>query len=418
MSFLRKNIVRRSFSVLRVFKVFNNSKSESPSFLFYLVCLIGVLALLSSTMAKNPTLSLFASHLGSEDWQLGIIAAIGPIPGILLSFPAGAVADRWGKMRVIQLSLFFFAAAPFLYLVVSESWQLIPVRFFHGIATAIFGPIVLSLIISYYPINRASRMSFYSSLTMVGRVIAPALAGFLITIGSFIAVYLTCAVSGIVAFSLGLTLPRERELPGDERASFRSGLIDLKRLLTNKGIIITSTVEAMIFFASGAFETFLPVQMEAFGWDPFTIGLIMAFQISAIIFIKPLSGAFSDRWKRKPFVSLGLIASAFSFIVLASFPENFPAYLFGSIFFGTGVALTTSSTAALVSDFSLEDEVASSIGMLSSIMDIGHSLGPFITGFLISFTGFFTAYISICTLLVLTVFVFLFMVVPPPKEAV
>ncbi|MFW9854476.1 MAG: MFS transporter, partial [Candidatus Thorarchaeota archaeon] len=199
MSFLSKSIVHTSFAVLKVFKVSKNLKSGSSSLLFYLVCLVGVLALLSSTMAKNPTLSLFASHLGAEEWQLGIIAAIGPIPGILLSFPAGAAADKWGKMRIIQLSLFFFAAAPFLYLVVSESWQLIPVRFFHGIATAIFGPIVLSLIISYYPINRASRMSFYSSLTMVGRVIAPALAGFLITIGSFIAVYLTCAVSGIVA---------------------------------------------------------------------------------------------------------------------------------------------------------------------------------------------------------------------------
>ncbi|MHA2053180.1 MAG: MFS transporter [Candidatus Hodarchaeales archaeon] len=385
--------------------------------MFYLVCLVGVLALLSSTMSKNPTLSLFATHLGAEDWQLGIIAAIGPIPGILLSFPAGALADRWGKIRVLQFSLFFFAAAPFLYLIVTEPWQLIPVRFFHGIATAMFGPVILSLIISYFPKNKASKTSLYSSVTMIGRVIAPALAGFLISLGSFIVVYLICAVSGITALIVGLTLPRDKNLPVDEKISVKIVIDDFKRVITNKGIIITSSVEAMTFFVIGAFETFLPIQMADFKWDPLTIGLIMSFQIVAIILIKPFSGSFSDRWQRKPLISLGLIVNALSFIVLASFQENYLAYFLGSFFFGTGVAITTSSTAALVSDFSLEKEVGSAFGTLSSIMDIGHSLGPFITGFLINIIGFSTAYTSISIFLWLTVFIFLFTVEPPLKKA-
>jgi hypothetical protein len=61
---------------------------------YYFICLIGMIAILGSTMAKNPTLALFTSQLGATDWQLGIIAAIGPIPGIFLSAPAGAFADR------------------------------------------------------------------------------------------------------------------------------------------------------------------------------------------------------------------------------------------------------------------------------------------------------------------------------------
>ncbi|MHA1227372.1 MAG: MFS transporter, partial [Candidatus Hodarchaeales archaeon] len=185
-------------------------------------------------MSKNPTLSLFAVHIGAQDWQLGIIAAIGPIPGILLSAPAGALADRWGRIRVIQISLLFFASAPLMYLLVTDPWQLIPVRFFHGIATAVFGPVILSLIASYYPFNKASRMSLYSSFTMVGRVIAPALAGFLISLGSFTVVYLVCAVSGITALIIGLTLPKKNKSSISEKVSVKVVTEDLKRVITNK----------------------------------------------------------------------------------------------------------------------------------------------------------------------------------------
>jgi len=176
-------------------------------------------------------------------------------------------------------------------------------------------------------------------------------------------------------------------------------------------------MEATTFFAMGAFETFLPVQMENFGWDPFTIGLIMAVQIAAMIIIKPLSGSISDNWKRKPIIFLGLIMSALSFFLLASLQDNIPIYYIGSILFGIGVATTTSSTAALVSDLSLEKDVGSAIGTLSSIMDIGHSLGPLITGFLINFLGFLTSYTFIALFLVLGAFFFLFTVEPPFKKS-
>ena len=371
--------------------------SISPR-LYYLICLIGMFAILGSTMAKNPTLTLFTSQLGATEWQLGIIAAIGPIPGILLSAPAGAFADRWGQIRVIQISLFFFASAPFLYLFVTEPWQLIPIRFFHGLATAIFGPVILSFIALCYPFERASRMSLFSSITMIGRLIAPLLAGFLISTGSIFAVYLVCGLSGIIALILGLTLSHRPLNQIYQTQDLKTVPGSLWRAIRNQNIFVTSSMEAVLYFAIGAFETFLPKRMESFDWDPMLIGFIMACQIGAIILFKPLMGVISDKWQRKTLIIIGLLICTCSFLLLGS-SQNLAIFCVCSLGFGSGIAISTASTSALVSDFSKEQEYGTAIGTLSSIMDVGHSLGPLVCGFVISSMGFSTAYFSVAILL-------------------
>jgi hypothetical protein len=52
---------------------------------FLMLCVMGALAILSSTMAKNPVLNPFAVSLGTPTDLMGIIAAASTIPGILVS---------------------------------------------------------------------------------------------------------------------------------------------------------------------------------------------------------------------------------------------------------------------------------------------------------------------------------------------
>ncbi|MHA2227226.1 MAG: MFS transporter [Candidatus Hodarchaeales archaeon] len=389
-----------------------SNQDQSP-INFYLICMMGVIALFSSTMAKNPTLPLFASQLGATEWQLGVIAAIGPIPGIFLSAPSGAIADKWGRVYVIQVSLFFFASAPFLYLFVIEPWQLILVRFFHGIATAMFGPVILSLIASYYSFDRAKRMSLYSSITMIGRVIAPLFAGFLISSGSIFIVYLVCGISGVIALIMGLFFPRDPIFQKRDTESIKEVIDSLWHAIQNRNIFVTSSMEAILFFALGAFETFLPQRMESWGWDPLIIGFVMACQIGIIILLKPFMGIASDKWRRKPLIIIGLLICSCSFLILG-YSDDFWIISIGSIVFGMGGATITASTAALVSDFT--ENYGSAIGTLSSVMDIGHSLGPLVSGFIISGFGFSIAYLTVTLLITSGTILFILLVHSPSVQ--
>src|SRR5512139_313347 len=180
-------------------------KPAHPSF-FVLIALIGGLAIFSSTLSKTPVLPLFAASLNATPAEIGWIVMASTIPGVLISYPAGALSDHLGKRRVLLASLVVFATAPFLYLVVSTAWQLMAVRFYHGFATAIFGTVASAAIAERYTADRAARLSAYSSVTIVGRSIAPFLGGTLISLASFNAVYIACAASGLLALAAGLLL--------------------------------------------------------------------------------------------------------------------------------------------------------------------------------------------------------------------
>jgi hypothetical protein len=52
------------------------------------------------------------------------------------------------------------------------------------------------------------------------------------------------------------------------------------------------------------------------------------------------------------------------------------------------MSIVTASTSALVADASKAAHVGSSLGVLSTIMDIGHSSGPVLAGFLVAGMGF------------------------------
>ena len=349
---------------------------------------VAALAILSSTMAKNPALPLLAKSIGADDAMVGLIAAISPIPGILISSFAGAYSDRKGRARILTLSLLVFATAPFLYLFVTEPWQLIAVRFFHGFATAIFMPVAMAAVADRYsPERRGEKLGIFSSATMVGRSIAPFMGGALLYVANFDSVYLACALTGIIALVLSFAIPWERHGKDLQVESKERTLVSLAKVVRDRRIMLTSSIEGVQYFAMGAFETFLPLYALSLGFNGLEIGVIMGVQIVSMLLSKPLMGRFSDRRGRVPSIIVGLLIGSVSIIAI---PYVGSSILLGflSIIFGIGVATVTASTSALVSELAGPMAHGSSIGVLSSIMDVGHSIGPFATGIIIGLASF------------------------------
>ena len=58
------------------------------------------------------------------------------------------------------------------------------------------------------------------------------------------------------------------------------------------------------------------------------------------------------------------------------------------IVFGLATAIATASAAAMVADLSRKKAYGSSMGLLSSIMDIGHASGPVVAGVVVAGWGY------------------------------
>jgi DHA1 family multidrug resistance protein-like MFS transporter len=379
---------------------------------FLWLCLMGGLAIFSSTMSKNPALPLFIRSFGVPPGTLGLIAAASTVTGILVSLPAGILSDLWGRRRVILLSMAVFASAPFLYLLVRSPWQLALVRVYHGLATAILGPVAMAAVADTFQQGRGERMAWYSAATMVGRFLAPTVGGLLILGQDFRFVYLGCGLAGTLALLAATRLPRaaqaDRSPSGDSPYNGQGSLSaqwaqargELIYILTNQRILVTSLAEAAQFLAFGCVETYLPLYLTDIGLQPRQIGPLFTAQALAIALCKPLMGRLSDRWGRTQSIVAGLLLGA---LVVVAMPQT-SAYLLLAclaVLFGVGMATVTASTSALVSDLSREGAYGSALGVLSSIMDVGHTSGPVIGGLLVQVVGYGGAFAGIGGILVL-----------------
>jgi MFS family permease len=361
-------------------------------------------------MAKSPVLPLFIRSLDVPMGMVGFIAAASTVVGVFVSLPAGILSDIIGRRRVILIAAIVFASAPFLYLLVTQPWHLVLVRIYHGFATAILGPVAMAAVADTFDSGRGEKMGWYSSATMVGRFLAPFVGGALIFGNNFYWVYVVTGIIGTLSLISALKLPRPAtahvsagKLVKKERGEIKRDII---AMLTHRGILTTSVVEAVEYFAFGCLEVFLPIYLnEQLGFKPLRIGLLFTIQIVVATLAKPWMGRLSDRYGRVPTIIIGLLLGAVS-ITMIAWSNNYMvmAVLIG--LFGLGLATVTASSAALVADLARESSYGGALGILSSVKDIGHSTGPMAGGLLIAAYNYKTTFGIVGGILAVTSLVF------------
>lgn len=348
----------------------------------------GLLAIFSSTISKTPILPIFAKSLGATGAQIGIIASASTIPGILISYIAGDLADRFGYKKILIWSLLIFSSAPFLYLLVQNPMELGAVRFYHGFATAAFGPVAMAAIAAVSKKHMGQNLSLYSSATLVGRALAPTAGGTLYQFGGHNAVYLTAGVAGVLALAAAVLFFRKpAKIGGDnthteslktkeEQLSFGEKLLGV---LKYRPLLLVGLLDACAYFAYGAFEMVFPLYAKKLGMQPAEIGLLLGLELVGMILFKPVFGRVSDSFGRLPMVVTGFASCALAFILLAVLKSTV-AIIPLIIVYGLGFALITASTSALAADVARAGQLGASLGILSTIMDVGQTFGPPVIG--------------------------------------
>lgn len=365
---------------------------------FYYLCLIGFLGIFSTTISKSPVLPLLIKNgLGGNDALLGLISFFSPLAGVLFSFPLGFFSDRFGSRRLLIVSAIIFTLAPLTYIFVTNPYLLIPLRFCHGLATAILGPIAAALIVSQFPKTKGEKLGTYSSATLIGRTIAPAVGGYVIslmmvtTTGLFVyySVYLVAFIATLPILFLTLLLPVDGKLvllPGEKLFSFTDLWLAFKNFVSNHFLLSTALVEMSIYFCYGVLETFLPGYLSGLNFDAKIIGFIFSLQIISIALSKPLFGRLADSIDKRLQIIGGILVVGGSLFALATSSHLIFVSLF-SILFGLGLSFATVATSTYVADITKKENLGSALGALSSIMDIGQSFGPLLIGAAIVYFG-------------------------------
>jgi DHA1 family multidrug resistance protein-like MFS transporter len=113
----------------------------------------------------------------------------------------------------------------------------------------------------------------------------------------------------------------------------------------------------------------------------------------------------SDKTGRERVIIPGLVVAGLSVLLLPVWSSLIGLIVLMSVF-GIGFAAVSSSTSALVADLTKNGAFGASMGVLSTIMDVGQAIGPVLTGWMIGRYGYAAAFELLAALLLFAAGVF------------
>jgi MFS family permease len=310
------------------------------------------------------------------------------LTGVFLKLPAGALSDLFGRQRLLIMGALVFATLPFTYLAVSTLAWLVVLRFLHGSATAIFGPVASASLSDIAPAaRRGTWLSTYSTAQGTGQALGPVLAGYLIAAGRF---DLAFAVSGLIGVGAPLIVGPWRGAPAGtpQRPSWQAFTRGIAEVVGDRLVLITSAAHAAQFVLNGMLNAFLPLYgREVLNLSGSELGWLFGMQTVTTLMVRPGMGLLSDRVGRRGVIATGLIICSAAVFSL-SLATNLTTVIFVVATYAAGVAVTTAATSAYITDITRRARYGAAHGVFGTIYDIGDALGPILAGMLVAMLGY------------------------------
>lgn len=164
----------------------------------------------------------------TSDQQLWIVDVYSLVlAGLLVSF--AAIADRWGRKRMLMLGYAIFGAASLVVLFVNSAEAVIAIRALLGIGGAMIMPTTLSLIRVIFtdPKERATALSIWAAVSGLGAAVGPLVGGVLLEHFSWHAAFLINVPLMAAAVIAGLLVLPESRAPRTGRWDFLAAALSL-----------------------------------------------------------------------------------------------------------------------------------------------------------------------------------------------
>ncbi|MDP9003973.1 MAG: MFS transporter [Verrucomicrobiota bacterium] len=267
---------------------------------------------------------------------LGLVGLMIALPVVLLSLPAGHLADRFPRKRILLVCQALSSASSLALAYVS--WQHLAIpdwsilrrgnHFLYGIAS-IFErhtyfhfddrslPLIYLILLCMAvarTVGWAARSSFFpqlvpretfanavtwnSSVFQIGSVIGPMIGGWLIVRAGFPLIYVLDAVGGMSFFLLVLPIKSTNQAASSERNAWRSLKEGIRFVLSKKVILATITLDMFAVLLGGA-TALLPIFADqilhcgpiGLGWMRAAPGIGAFIMALLIAYLPPMKNA-------------------------------------------------------------------------------------------------------------------------------
>ena len=357
-------------------------------------------------IGKTPLLPLFAASIGAGELIIGFIVSVSTMTGILLKPVFGILSDRWGRKVWLLVATMLFSGMPFLYQFVTTEQELMVLRLFHGISTAIFGPVSLAYVAGINARGLGTRIAYFGMSRLLASLIAPLIAGILLTFLDFQTVFLLigfCSLFGMVP--IFLLSETQTEKHRKQVSIINHFFNSFKYSIKIPAIWLAGFLELMVYLTIYAVKAFLPLFIISHeGGTVLQAGLFFFMQELAHVLFRPVGGKLSDKYGQSLIIIFGMVLLSLGLYLLTNPTDNL--FLLSAILFGIGQGLIFPSSVALLSKSARGNFLGAAMGFYGALRNFGKVIGPIIAGILLSVFSYAIVFNILAGIIILALLVF------------
>ena len=358
-----------------------------------IVSLIAILAI----GIYDFTLPIFTEGESGSFGIVGVIVSLVYIASFLAEIPVGLATDKFGRIKVMIAALAIIAFLAIVYFFTFSILQL-------AILSLLFGAIVVAfwvpstvLIRDFSPKKITSQaQGVYLSITQIGWILAPVMAGFIALTFSDRHNFLAVAGFALLAIIFTLILLRRKETkhsrkPIKPRITLLSDSFKRYKNMHRHAISLYS-LTAIVYVWIAVQWTFVPlISIMKFGFNEIGAGMLLG-AMSAIEGAMFFSSSYvMDKIGKKYIVTGGFIL-LFAATYFAFLAHNPLVYVFSLLLAAGSISWILPGTEALLTEIAPSNILGEMSAVFDTAKDIGLMVGPIVAGFLIEI--FFAPQIS------------------------
>ena len=291
-----------------------NKKIDSNLLLIVCISLIAT----SGIFSINPVVPNIATGLNTSPQEIGLIMTAFLLPTIVGSPIGGALADRFGRKKILIPSLILFGIGGILCALASNFRSLVEWRFLTGIGAASLESVELTLISGLYSGKMLTgAMGFNSAMIGVAATVYPLIGGALAALNWRYPFLLS-----VLALPLALLIATKLKLPTQQKSTEN---LDWKSYLKNTWINLKNpqvigllfTVFSMFIIELGACYIYLPIYAGQFlGASGTQIGILLSSDSIAFALAASQLGLLVRWFSEKSLIVVGFVICGLSLLTI------------------------------------------------------------------------------------------------------
>lgn len=347
------------------------------------------------------TLPIFVIvDLTESEAKAGLVVTYMLLTAILIRPFSAKIIDKFGKKRVLFVTVLAYLLTTFSYIFIQEFISLSIIRLIHGLSFGIVTTVTGAIVTDIIPVSkRGEGMGYFAMSNNIAIVIGPFIGLLLIQYTSFRILFIFSTLLMILAV-IFTTLIDANKLAQPTKTNAPLKLADL----IDKNALPVSLISALVGISYGSLFSFVPVFAESISLEHISSYFFLVYAFVMIV-SRPYLGRLFDQKGPKIVLIPSLAIFAIGLMILST-TKTAVVFLLAAALIGLGYGTILPGFQTVAVQRAGIERSSQAFSTFFTFYDIGIGIGAFIWGVISAYYSFQIMYMLSGLLMVVIVIIF------------